>query len=442
MGHLDGPCGYFERKAAKPMASVYKRGSKKSKRGGTKNRKGNWLIDYVDHNGKTRTKSSRTTDKAAADRIASKLEADAALRREGVIDPTLDAVSKEGRRTIESLLKDFENMLRAKKNGDKHIKSTVRCIREIAESEGFVTARDINADSVNNYAAQLHRDGLSSRTVQAHLGAMKHFTLWLDKHHKLPRNPLSSVKKPNPKADRRYERRLFLPEEWRWLEMATINGPARYGIDPEDRRLLYTAALQTGLRSNELRETSRGRLYLTVSAPYITAKPRSTKDRKDARQYIQPKLATDLAARVRDKSPGSPVFPMPDESDVAQMLQKDLREARRLWIEDLTGDAEERERRSDSDFLAAKNEDGEVMDFHALRHACGAWLAMAGVHPNVIKKIMRHSTITLTMDTYGHLFPEQESEAVIRLRDVFEPTPKEERFKVVDDTDDHEAGAQ
>ena len=32
---------------------------------------------------------------------------------------------------------------------------------------------------------------------------------------------------------------------------------------------------------------------------------------------------------------------------------------------------------------------------------------------------MRHSTITLTMDTYGHLFPGQEADAVARMRDVF-----------------------
>ena len=34
------------------------------------------------------TKSARTTDKASAERIAAKLDADAALRREGVVDPT------------------------------------------------------------------------------------------------------------------------------------------------------------------------------------------------------------------------------------------------------------------------------------------------------------------------------------------------------------------
>jgi len=69
-------------------------------------------------------------------------------------------------------------------------------------------------------------------------------------------------------------------------------------------------------------------------------------------------------------------------------------------------------KRQKSDFLAVANHEGETLDFHALRHTCGSWLALQGVHPNVIKTVLRHSTITLTMDTYGHLLPDQHAEAV------------------------------
>ena len=61
------------------------------------------------------------------------------------------------------------------------------------------------------------------------------------------------------------------------------------------------------------------------------------------------------------------------------------------------------------------NHDGERLDFHSLRNTCGAWAAMTGEHPNAVKAVMRHSTITLTMDTYGHLFPGQEADTVARL---------------------------
>ena len=66
---------------------------------------------------------------------------------------------------------------------------------------------------------------------------------------------------------------------------------------------------------------------------------------------------------------------------------------------------------------------GEVFDFHSLRHTCGAWLAMTGVHPKVVQTVMRHQSITLTMDTYGHRFPGQEADAVARLQELLYGPP-------------------
>ena len=48
---------------------------------------------------------------------------------------------------------------------------------------------------------------------------------------------------------------------------------------------------------------------------------------------------------------------------------------------------------------------------------------MTGAHPKVIQQVLRHSTITLTMDTYGHLFPGQEADAVAGLEQFFSKTP-------------------
>ena len=79
-----------------------------------------------------------------------------------------------------------------------------------------------------------------------------------------------------------------------------------------------------------------------------------------------------------------------------------------------------RHEQASSDFLAETNSAGERYDFHALRHTCGAWLAFARIHPKAIQTIMRHATITLTMDTYGHLFPSMEAEAIAKLGEIME----------------------
>jgi integrase len=43
--------------------------------------------------------------------------------------------------------------------------------------------------------------------------------------------------------------------------------------------------------------------------------------------------------------------------------------------------------------------------FHDLRHSYAAMLIAQGAHPRAIMERMGHSTITVTLDTYGHLCP-------------------------------------
>ncbi len=393
------------------MASVFKRGGKG-------NRGGKYYISYFDHEGKRITRSARTSDKAAAERIAAKLESDTALRRDGVIDPHLDAICDQSRRSVESHLADFEAKMQAANRKPKHIVTTIGYIRAIAQASEWGTVSDVSADDVNRWAGKLKEEGRSARTIQAHLTAAKSFTRWLASNHKLPRDPLTSVQKPDPKADRRRERRMLLPKEWRWLHSTTIEGSERDCMTGLERMLLYAVAIQTGLRAGELRSLTRGRLFLDSDTPYITCKAGQTKNAKDARQYVQSDLAHDLAQHAGSKTPGAAVFNMPRSEDVADMLRADLADARREWLKAAKHDPKEYERRVQSDFLVQKNHESEILDFHSLRHTCGAWLAMNGAHPKAVQSVMRHSTITLTMDTYGHMFPGQEADTVARFPDM------------------------
>lgn len=43
--------------------------------------------------------------------------------------------------------------------------------------------------------------------------------------------------------------------------------------------------------------------------------------------------------------------------------------------------------------------------FHDLRHSYAAMLIAQGAHPRAIMERMGHSTITVTLGNYGHLFP-------------------------------------
>src|SRR5262245_56364423 len=86
---------------------------------------------------------------------------------------------------------------------------------------------------------------------------------------------------------------------------------------PPERTLLYAVAIQTGLRSGELRSLKRSQLFLAGETPFITCAAGSTKNGVAARQYIKPDLARKLAQHIVTKTPAAPVFDLPASEDVA-----------------------------------------------------------------------------------------------------------------------------
>lgn len=281
----------------------------------------------------------------------------------------------------------------------------------VAEFARFETVGDIASDGVNRFANSLKDAGRSARTIQSYLTAMKSLTRWLTEGVKLARDPLAGIKKPNPETDRRLQRRFLLPDEWRYVQTAAATGPKRDGMTGADRALLYELAIVTGLRAGELRGLKRSSLDLGEN-PVVICKAGNTKNKKTARQHIPSHLAERLRQLVAKKSLEAAVFNMPHETDVAEMFRSDLSEARRRWLESFKSDPDEYARQEQCDFLTAMNSKRESLDFHALRHTCGAWSMLANVKLKTVQTVMRHSAITLTLDTYGHLMPGAESDAV------------------------------
>lgn len=53
--------------------------------------------------------------------------------------------------------------------------------------------------------------------------------------------------------------------------------------------------------------------------------------------------------------------------------------------------------------------------FHDLRHTCAALCIALGAHPKAIQERLGHSSITVTLDRYGHLFPKLDEALTDRL---------------------------
>ena len=67
----------------------------------------------------------------------------------------------------------------------------------------------------------------------------------------------------------------------------------------------------------------------------------------------------------------------------------------------------------------------EATRFHDLRHSYAAMLIAESAHPRAIMERLGHSTIQVTLGTYGHLFPSLEESLTAALDDVYrtaEPT--------------------
>lgn len=335
--------------------------------------KGNWHAEFTDAAGNRIRRSTGTADKQLAQRILDQWKLEAAANRHHI---------KTTKHNCDQLITEYAAYLAG--NSDTHRQKTEARIRRVVDAADFRRPEDITQYLVETTVRSLTnaRNGqpMAAHTQSHYLTAMKMFTAWLvDIRHALPRDPLANVKKPSWQADRRVTRRFLLPAEWNWLKL-TPNA------------LLYEVAIQTGYRARELGQLTAASLrddHLFLAAKY-------TKNKQPAKQFITEALRQKLVGKL----PLS--IPTPDR--LAEVLRADLAIAR--WFA-----ANDNHTLADG-FLQPIDPRGDVLDFHALRHTCGAWLAISGVGPKVIQSVMRHSTISLTLDTYGHLMPGAEKDAV------------------------------
>ena len=58
--------------------------------------------------------------------------------------------------------------------------------------------------------------------------------------------------------------------------------------------------------------------------------------------------------------------------------------------------------------------------FHDLHHTCATLLLSKGVHPKIVQELLGHSSISITLDTYSHVLPNMQGEAVKAMDSLFE----------------------
>ncbi len=363
-----------------------------------------WWADYVDRDGKRIRKSTKMKSIDNARDVLKAWELDERMIDLGVKFPT------KAKEPLEAIFQAYESSLRAGGKSVQHVERTGQLIRALADFNEWKRLGQVSSDGITKYAENLmEKEGRSARTIGAMITAIRSFCRWCVSTGKMIGDPTRPVKKPSVKDDRKLERRMLLREEWAWLRRYLEESTQiRNGQSPAERLLMYRLAIETGLRSGELRSLIRSSLHLKGPEPHVLCKAKVTKNEKNAKQYVSDELAADLTKRVESKMANAKVFNVASRNEMARALRADVEAARRLWLESLSDEARAI---ADCDFLRSPNSQNEVIDFHALRHTCGSWLVMQGVTLVEVKEIMRHSTITLTVDCYGHLAPDARSKS-------------------------------
>jgi integrase len=56
--------------------------------------------------------------------------------------------------------------------------------------------------------------------------------------------------------------------------------------------------------------------------------------------------------------------------------------------------------------------------FHDLRHRCATLLLSRNVNSKIVSEMLGHSSITITLDTYSHVLPTMQENAVRALEEA------------------------
>jgi site-specific recombinase XerD len=317
-------------------------------------------------------------DKSVAQRIKRERESRRALIKSGLADPREQQWAEAEQRPITEHIAAWSAYLSAKGACSRHCEQSAQRVSRLCELAGISRLSQINLGSIQSSLADLKllagrrgNTGLSDASISHHTVSIKSFTAWCRKTHRCRENPLEDLDLPAVRE--KFTRRALSPEKLASLIATTREQPRRANIDGPDRSIFYATACGTGYRVGELLSLTAENFLLDGDLPTITCT--RTKNKKIATQPVTAELAELLRGWLRGKAAGQPVFVL-DAYRAAAALRKDCKAA---------GIA------------------SEGIDVHTLRHSYITAVVLSGASVKVCQELARHSSPTLTLNTYTHL---------------------------------------
>lgn len=421
------------------MASIYKRDGN-----------GNWFASWFDHEGARVVRSTRTTDKRLAERLAQRWEDHAIERRSGLIDARAETLAAQEARPLADHRADFAAYLEAKGTSPETIDAADSRIARILTHAKAERIADLTPSAIMGAIQHLRtpgamsENGLSAKTASHYVRAIKSFSRWLVRDKRTTTDPLSHLAGFNADTDRRRVRRDLTPDEVARLidaaeksDTVRVPRPTRdenkerqttmVRMRCPDRAWAYRIAAGTGFRASEVASLTRESFDLDAETPTVTVEACYSKRKRRDVQPMRADLADQLRSWLRTKEAGTPVCPLP-HGKAALLIRADLDAARAVWIAEATTPAE-RAKREASDFLRHTDSAGRVADFHGLRHTFISRVVQSGASVRVAQELARHSTPTLTIGRYSHARLNDLTRALDNLPAATTPAPGREEAK-------------
>lgn len=345
-----------------------------------------WVVDYKDGAGRRRLKTFKA--KKAADAWAVQAQHQVAA---GTHTPERDSVT----------VATAAGMWLRSCAGEGLEPHTLRMYRShvdqhIAPTLGTARLAKLTAPMVTNFATNMMQS-TSRATARKVLVSLRALLGHAQRHGLVAQNVAQVVRVAR---QQRHEEKveILTPDEVRHL-LAAVS---------DQWRPFLLLAVFTGLRASELRglrwrdvdlEAARLTVDQRADEKGVMGSPKSASSRRTV--PLPPTVRAALAG-LAGTSPGELVFPnrMGKPHSLANIQN-------RVWgpLQLECGIVTERAGKDGRTVVRPR------FGLHVLRHFFASWLIDQSFAPKRVQELMGHSTIKLTLDTYGHLWPDQEGEA-------------------------------
>ncbi|MGG3925653.1 tyrosine-type recombinase/integrase [Metabacillus fastidiosus] len=351
-----------------------------------------YAFEVKDHNGKRKTIKKRGFKGKTEAR-----NAEAAARTEWNKGTYIDPSTLLYKDYVTDWLKNKQDISdKTRITNEGHIKNHINPIL------GEIPLQKINIMHIEKFIQSMQEKGLSQGTVKKIFNFVQ--TSFNSAYRKeiIAKNPFALLDKSSKPRPGRARVDYWTKEEIKiFLE----------SVDHRNK-IIFILAIYTGMRQGEI----LGLRWRDVDFENAQIRIRQTLDYKGE---IQEKVKTDAGYRSISAS----------ESLLAELkkhrtlIEKEKLAAEEYFDHDLVVCRKNGRPTCVTNFhrfwkRRTKKVNVRQIRFHDLRHTCASLLLSSNIHPKIVQEMLGHSSIKVTMDTYSHLMPNMQKDAVAALDEL------------------------